>query len=311
MRKRIPKLFGILAAAACIFGLVLVAPTLSPTLSPMPIASADVLPNGYDVNCTQANGGQVICTIAGCPRVYEDYAGDVVHTKLNGGPQAELSKACGNVTTETIGGTKGFTYSVQGCRKNFSVVSDDCGAWSDYRYTPPAPPAPETVKCNPAGNFEQAEVPAGQQCVPKKVNVKCPVGSPTPDAVSVDLCAPVPPKVCPPGSATADVPAGQECKGPTNAVTLSVTREGLSANVAVTNNSALPAECAYTATRTGGILGPASVNRNVSVGPNSTGNITDLLWPPPLVSYRATVKCTATYDGKQVTIGESTQNVSG
>jgi hypothetical protein len=300
MRRRIPRLFGILAAAACIFGVVLVTPT--------PTASAQPLGNGYDVTCTQANGSQVSCVTAGCPRVSGDLAGDVVHTKVNGGEQSELSKPCGNSTTETVNASAGFTYSVQGCRKQFGPISDKCGAWSDYTYTPPAA---QTVKCNPPGNFQQAEVPAGQQCVPKAVNVKCPEGSPTADAVSLDKCAPVPPKSCPPGSAADTVPAGQQCQGPKNAVTLSVTQEGINANVAVTNNSALPAECAYTATRTGGILGPASVNRNVSVGPNATGNITDLLWPPPLVSYRATVKCTATYDGKQVTIGESTQNVSG
>ncbi|MFC7672019.1 hypothetical protein ACFQWH_03005 [Mycolicibacterium sp. GCM10028919] len=299
------RLCGVLAAAACILGVVLVTPAMSPTMSPMPSASAVPQPNGYDVNCTQS-GGQVVCTIAGCPRVFEDLAGDVVHTKVNGGPQAELSKACGNTTTQTINTSEGFDYAVQGCRKS-TFGSDDCGAWSNYTYTPPAA---QTVKCNPAGNFEQAEVPAGQQCVPKKVSVKCPAGSPTPEAASLGQCAAVPPKTCPPGSATPDVPAGQQCQGPTNAVTLSITRQGLSANVAVTNKSALPAECAYTATRTAGV-GPASVNRNISVGANSTGNITDVAWPLPLMSYRATVTCTATYDGKQVTIGESTQNVSG
>jgi hypothetical protein len=286
-------------------GVVLVTPAMSPTLAPIPSASAVPQPNGYDVNCTQS-GGQVVCTIAGCPRVFEDLAGDVVHTKVNGGPQAELSKACGNTTTQTINTSEGFDYAVQGCRKS-TFGSDDCGAWSNYTYTPPAA---QTVKCNPAGNFEQAEVPAGQQCVPKKVSVQCPAGSPTPEAASLGACAPVPPKTCPPGSATPDVPAGQQCQGPTNAVALNITRQGVNANVAVTNKSALPAECAYTATRTSG-LGPAEVNRNVSVGANSTGNITGLPWPLPLMSYRATVTCTATYDGKQVTIGESTQNLSG
>jgi hypothetical protein len=118
-------------------------------------------------------------------------------------------------------------------------------------------------------------------------------------------------KPCPPGSASTSVPGDQQCTGPTNAVTMNVTRAGLNANVAVTNSSPLPAECSYTATKTSGVLGPPRVDRSVSVGPNSTGTITDLLWPAPLVSYRATVKCTADYDGKQITIGESTQNVSG
>jgi hypothetical protein len=90
---------------------------------------------------------------------------------------------------------------------------------------------------------------------------------------------------------------------------MNITQEGLNANVAITNNSALPAECAYNATKTGGLLGPASVSRNLSVPANATGNITDLLWPPLGTSYRATAKCTAQYDGKQVSIGEATQNV--
>ena len=79
----------------------------------------------------------------------------------------------------------------------------------------------------------------------------------------------------------------------------------------VTNNSTLPAECAYTAIKTAGLIGPGSVERSISVGPNSTQSISDLLWPPPFVIYSATVTCTATYDGKQITIGESTQDVIG
>jgi hypothetical protein len=311
IKKPIPRLCTILAAAAFIFGLTLVAPPDTPTpLSPIPVASAEVMPNGYDVNCTKVNDLQVLCTVAGCPRVNveDDLAGDIVHTHINhnAGAGKESDKGCGDTYSETINidANKPLTYSVQGCRHH-DIGKDDCGAYSHYEYKPPA-----GVKCNPPENFEQAEVPAGQQCVAKKM-VKCPEGSPTVEALSLDKCAPVPPKQCPPGSAAAEVPAGQECAAPTNAVSMNITREGLNANVAVTNKSALPAECAYTATRTSGLLGPANVNRNVSVPANGTGNITDMLWPAPLVSYQAKVSCTATYDGKQVTIGESTQNVQG
>ncbi|MGP4056552.1 hypothetical protein ACTWP6_17300 [Mycobacterium sp. 4D054] len=307
MSKQIPKLWAMLAAAAVVFGLVWVAPAAVPTLAPSmtPVANADVLPNGYDVNCTKSNDGQVVCTIAGCPRVHEDLAGDVVHTKINGGPQAELDKACGNVTTQVVNTSSGFNLAIQGCRKS-TFGSDDCGAWSDYRYTPPAPPAPQVVQCPPGS--KSATVPVGQQC--QLADVQCPPGSKSPTVPAGQTCA-LAQKNCPPGSLSATVPGDQQCAAPTNAVSMNVTRAGLNANVAVTNKSALPAECAYTATRTSGLLGPETVNRNVSVGANSTGNITDLLWPPPLVSYRATVRCTADYDGKQVTIGESTQNVSG
>ncbi len=306
IRKRVPKLLTILATAACIFGLVLVAPAETPTLSPIPTAGALPLGNGYDVVCTKANDGEVTCNISGCPRVHEDLAGDTLNIRVNGGEQYNIGKPCGNTTTDRIKASGEFTYSVQGCRGTGLFDTNECGAWSDYKYVPP----PAEPKQCPAGS-ETATVPAGQECKAAPQKVKCPEGSPTVDALSLDQCAPVPPKQCPPGSAATEVPAGQSCAAPTNAVSMNITREGLNANVAVTNNSALPAECAYTATKTRGLLGPASVNRNLSVGANSTGNITDLTFPPPLVSYDATVKCTATYDGKQVSIGEASQTVSG
>ncbi len=305
IRKRVPKLFTILAAAACIFGVVLVAPADTPTLAPMPIASAVPMGNGYDVTCTKSNDNQVTCNISGCPRVFEDLAGDSLNYKINGGEQQNIPKACGNTSTVTVNSSGPFTLSFQGCRGTglFDTNSGSCGAWADFQYTPPVAPP---VQCGP--NDETLTVPAGQQCK-AKVKVKCPEGSPTVDAVSLDQCAPAPPKTCPPGSAAPEVPFGQQCEGPKNAVTMQVTQEGLNANVAITNNSALPADCAYTATKTGGLLGPASVSRNVSVGPNSTGNITDMLWPPLGTTYRATAKCTAQYDGKSTSIGESTVNV--
>ena len=309
IRKRVPKLLTILATAACIFGFVLVAPADTQTLSPMPTADAQVLGNGYDVNCTKVNDLQVLCTVAGCPRVNveDDLAGDQIHTHINGDAEngVEAGKGCSDTYSRTINtdANKPFTLSVQGCRHHNWPSLNDCGSYADYQYTPPVV-AP--VNC-PAGSKSETVVPPAQcEAAPK---VKCPEGSPTTDAVSLDQCAPAPPKACPPGSAAESVPFGQQCQGPTNAVVMNITQEGLNANVAITNNSALPAECAYTATKTGGLLGPGSVSRNISVGPNSTGNITDMLWPPLGTSYRATAKCTAQYDGKSTSIGESTQNV--
>ena len=305
IRKRVPKLLTILATAACIFGVVLVAPADTPTLSPMPIASAVPMGNGYDVNCTKSNDNQVTCNISGCPRVYEDLAGDSLNYKVNGGEQQNIPKACGNTSTVTVNSSGPFTLSFQGCRGTglFDTNSGSCGAWADFQYTPPAP---KKVPC-PAGSVA-AEVNEGQQCQTAPP-VQCPPNSKTPTVPAGQVCEAAAPTQCPPGSAATEVPAGQQCEGPKNAVTMQVTQEGLNANVAITNNSALPADCAYTATKTGGLLGPASVSRNVSVGPNSTGNITDLLWPPLGTSYRATAKCTAQYDGKSTSIGESTQNV--
>jgi len=109
---------------------------------------------------------------------------------------------------------------------------------------------------------------------------------------------------------TDTVPAGQQCGAPTNAVALNITRNGLNARAAVTNNSSLPAKCTYTATKSGGV-GPQEVDRSIDVGPNSTSAITDMAWPPLLTTYNAVVKCTVTYNGKQTSIGQSSQNVSG
>jgi hypothetical protein len=36
-----------------------------------------------------------------------------------------------------------------------------------------------------------------------------------------------------------------------------------------------------------------------------------MLWPPPGTTYNVTVKCTATYDGKPITIGDPTLPVNG
>jgi hypothetical protein len=312
IRKRVPKLLTILATAACIFGFVLVAPAATeklPSISPLPTASAEVLPNGYDVNCTKVNDLQVLCTVAGCPRVNveDDLAGDELHVHINGDAAngKEVKKACGDVYSETINidAYKPFTYHVQGVRHH-DVGSDDLTAYSVYQYNPPPKPVTE-VQC-PAGS-KSPTVPQGQQC--EAADVVCPAGSKSPTVPAGQSCA-LADKQCPPGALTATVPGDQQCAAPTNAVAMSITREGFNANVAITNNSALPAQCAYTATKQSGI-GPGSVSRNLSVGPNSTGNITDLTFPGPFTTYNATVKCTADFDGKNVSIGEASQSVSG
>src|SRR5436309_1196415 len=109
-RTRALNRFAIAFAVACLAwaGVMMVA---------MPVASADTLPNGYDVSC-KANGSNTICSIAGCPRVYENYAGDVVHIKIDGGPQSEPGHPCGSTTTHTVNNASAFTLSIQGCRKH-------------------------------------------------------------------------------------------------------------------------------------------------------------------------------------------------
>jgi hypothetical protein len=293
----------ILAAAACIFGFVVAVPALSPTLSPLPTAGADVLGNGYDVNCTKANDSQVVCTVAGCPRVFEDLAGDIVHTHINGdaGAGIEADKACGNTYSRTIDTNQAFTFHVQGCREH-TIGTDDCGPYSVYQYTPPAV---QPINC-PAGSKSATVVPPAQcEAAPK---VKCPEGSPTADAVSLDQCAPIPPKDCPPGSVNAQAAPGQQCAPPENVITMTITgNPGGNANISINNNSAIPASCNYNAKKQSGV-GPGSVDRQVNVPPNGTGTIDDLLFPV-LASYNASVKCTGTWDGKQVTLGTASQSV--
>ena len=82
------------------------------------------------------------------------------------------------------------------------------------------------------------------------------------------------------------------------------------ARAAVTNNSSLPAKCTYTATKTDGV-GPQEVDRSIVVGVKGTTTINDMLWPPLFTSYNAVVKCTATYNGTQTSIGEASQKVTG
>ncbi len=131
-RKRI---FALFAVAVTALGLIV---GLMPA-SNMAVSNADVLGNGYDVSCTKANDNQVVCKIGGCPRVYENYAGDMVHTRVNSQPQHEIGKSCGATITQTVDTSAGFNYAVQGCRDR--NLGDKCGAWSDYTYVPPAAPA--------------------------------------------------------------------------------------------------------------------------------------------------------------------------
>jgi hypothetical protein len=117
----------------------------------LPIASADPLPNGYDVSCKQVNPTQVMCYTSGCPRVQGDEAGDVIHTRVNALPQSEIGHQCGSTSAEIVNLSSSFTYAVQGCRKHMTT-SDDCGAWSNYTFTPPAQPAAPAPAPAPAPN---------------------------------------------------------------------------------------------------------------------------------------------------------------
>jgi hypothetical protein len=161
IRTRILKLFATAAAAACLVGLVMVAPAVAPT------ASADTLPNGLIVDCTNDSEIHVTCVVSGCPRVRGDYVPDELHYKR--WYQVEVGFECSEGETARVGfdhDNKPFDFGVQVCRKQI-VYNDLCGPWSTYHYTPPAAPAPAAPapdQC-PAGS-QTPTVPAGAQCAP-------------------------------------------------------------------------------------------------------------------------------------------------
>jgi hypothetical protein len=256
------RLFAILATAVTALGVVVGVTA--------PASYADVLPNGYDVSCKQANANQVVCTIGGCPRVYEDYAGDVVHTRVNALPQSEIGKSCGATITQTVNMSTGFNYAVQGCRKHMAS-GDDCGAWSDYTYNAPAAP-------------EQAPAPAAPPPPAAPQTKQCPDGGPV---VSVNDACPV------------------KKAAPTNAVTMKVAKAGFQVNVTVGNTSDLAADCTYDATEANGLGLP--VHRDFSLAAKGS---TTLTFPAPLIgqSWQLVSACNAPFEGQTVEIGRATGN---
>ena len=261
-KKRILALFAIAVAA---IGLAVAVP--------MPVSNADVLPNGYDVSCTQVNANQAVCKIGGCPRVYEDYAGDLVHTRVNALPQHEIGKSCGATISQTVDLSSGFEYSVQGCRDR--NLGDKCGAWSVYKFTPPAPAAPPPP-------VQQAPAPPPPPAAPQ--TKQCPDGGPV-------------------------LPVADACPvkkvAPTNAVTMNVKKAGLQANVTVGNTSDLAADCTYDATEANGLGVP--VHRDFSLAAKGS---TTLNFPAPLPgqSYQLVAACNANFEGQTVQIGRAEGN---
>jgi hypothetical protein len=297
MSKRVPRRFAIVAAAAGLFGIVIATPPMAPT------ANADTLPNGYSVTCTP-NGTEAICNISGCPRVHADEAGDVVHIEYNGFTnnlnQQELSKGCNSAATATFYETTpaGFTLSIQGCRKN-KASADDCGAWSDYKYTPPAPAA--------------ANAPPAPPNAPPPVAppVNCPAGSVSGTVPAGQHCQAGAPVNCPAGSVSATVPAGQQCQAlppPTNAVTFNFQKNGLQINAIVVNKSTVAGKCHYDAVNTNGII-PERTD-DFPIGANATVTRT-FPAPPPLAKFHATVTCTGDFNGKSDQFGNTSADVTG
>ncbi len=281
----IPKRISAVLAAAAAAALVCATGMLA-----TPVASADPLPNGYDVSC-QSNGGNTICHISGCPRVHEEYAGDVVHIRINGVGDAEIGKACGDTLNYTVGipGDTGFTLAMQGCRKK-NAEKDWCGPFSDYVYKP----APKPVEA------------------PKPVT--CPAGSPTPTVIPPAECAPVPPQPpvkCPPDSPVPEVPAGQTCPAapppPQDSVTLNFARAGAGLNATFKNNSKVAGQCEYNAAAAGGTAVGGKTDA-FPIGANASVTRKYIPGPLPLSTYHITVSCTGDFNGQNVKFGSIDRN---
>jgi hypothetical protein len=234
-------LFTVAAAAAFILGgPVLVAPS----------ASADTLPNGYSITCTP-NGSQLICNVSGCPRVFGDEAGDVVHIKMDDGYQNEPDKNCNNTTTATFSNVSPNPHkiSIQGCRKH-DLSSDDCGPWSDYTYIPPAPPQA------PAGPPVMSNAGDPVKCV----GCGAPAPAPVPDVIN----------------------AIQASFGQPGLTSVDFT---------VTNTSNLDAVCHYTATANSlNPLVPKKTTRQFDVPANQTV-VQPFNGAPTLTNYSVTLSC--------------------
>jgi hypothetical protein len=118
--------------------------------------------------------------------------------------------------------------------------------------------------------------------------------------------APPPPVKCPAGGPKTEVPAGEKCPAPANAVTVSFTRGFGQWTVNVKNNAGIGGSCSYNATSDSGLTG---ANRNFDIGPNGTATL-KVPAPLPFTNYHVVTSCTGTYDGQQVEFGHDDQDVS-
>jgi hypothetical protein len=155
----------------------------------------------------------------------------------------------------------------------------------------------------PAGGGGGSASNQAQNNTPAQPQTKsCPDGS----TIPADQTCPEPPHKCPPGGPQTQVPAGQICPGPTNAVGVHFVPGVLQWTVQLTNSSGVGGNCTYNATDNGGGIGH---NDSVAIAPNGKASIQV---PPPLpfTSYDVVVSCTGTYDGQQVEFGHNEQTVT-
>ncbi|PEG36568.1 hypothetical protein CQY20_18380 [Mycolicibacterium agri] len=117
---------------------------------------------------------------------------------------------------------------------------------------------------------------------------------------------PPPPVKCPPGGPKTEVPAGETCPPPTNAIRVTFDRGIGFWTVNVKNEAGIGGKCTYRATSTTGLTG---ASRDFDIAPNGTASFS-VPAPLPLTTYEVVTSCTGEYDGKQVEFGRDVQTVS-
>jgi hypothetical protein len=314
MRKRVPRLFGILAAAACLLGVVIATPTAPTANADTPLdpiraavnnkrAGSPCGPLNYSIPLEGEAQARVGNHLAGVPPAGQ-YKGTFVTSWASFEHEQDAINDIIGISGDAINDCKYKDFGVGFARDDAHDLSDVAIALG----TPEAPKAAD-IQC-PAGSVTPT-VPAGQQCQAAPP-VQCPEGSKTSTVPAGQQCEAAPPKQCPPGSVSATVPPDQQCAAPTNTVQMNIEKRGLTnATVTITNSGALGGKCAYNASETGGLGLLPSVSRNVNLDPNGSATITDLLWPPIGSTYHVVLSCNGNYDGKQVEFGHVEQDVSG
>jgi hypothetical protein len=138
-------------------------------------------------------------------------------------------------------------------------------------------------------------------CTPYANYTFTPPGKPAAPVAPAGPVAPVVPVV-------PVVPVAPVEQAPTNAISLSFQRQGLSEVASFKNSSKVPGQCHYKAVDANGLL-PAKVD-DFSIGPNAT--VTRTYPAPPLLdTYNASVTCHGDFNGKDVELGTASQSVTG
>jgi hypothetical protein len=122
--------------------------------------------------------------------------------------------------------------------------------------------------------------------------------------------APPPPPAnvkCPKGSAVPEVPAGQTCPAPKDAIRVTFTRAlAPQWTVNVTNSADLGGSCTYNATANNGTQGASNT---FTVDAKGTASF-KVPAPAPFTTYHVMTSCTGDFGGQPVEFGHDEQDVS-